>query len=334
MGELLASDEYMEVLEGVKGEIARSRHRALMSVNEELLKTYWRIGARVNAHIEWGTSFVEALAADIRAEFPGVRGFSSRSLRYMAKFAREVDEEFLQQAAARIPWGHMMYLLDKTEPGDERAWYVAAAAENGWSRSVLMHQVDTGLYARQALADKVTNFDRTLPQPESDLARDALKDPYVFDFVMAGGAMAERELEDEMVRNVTSLLLELGTGFAFMGRQYHLEVDGQDFYIDLLFYNTRIRSHVVVELKADEFKPEYAGKLNFYLAAVDDLLRGEHDRPTIGLLLCKTKSNTVAEYALRNVGSPIGVSEYRVSGGLPDYAAGVLPDPADLARRV
>ncbi|WP_302390844.1 PDDEXK nuclease domain-containing protein [Eggerthella sinensis] len=330
---LANSDEYMDVLERAKREIAESRQRAVTSANTELVLLYWRIGALVNERSEWGSGFVESLSRDIRAAFPGLKGFSVRSLKYMAKFAREVNLE-LCNSCCTIPWGHITQLLDKTKPGPAREWYVDATIENGWSRAVLVHQIESKLYERQVLAGKVDNFKRTLPAPESELAQQALKDPYIFDFITARQGVVEREVEERMMENLTGLLLELGTGFAFMGRQHHLGVGGQDFYIDLLFYNVKLRSYIVVELKNAPFKPEFVGKLNFYLSAVDDLLCGEHDNPSIGLLLCKTKNNVVAEYSLRNVEKPIGVSEYRLADVLPEGFADLLPSAEDIEKRL
>lgn len=330
---LANSDEYMDVLERAKREIAESRQRAVTSVNAELVLLYWRIGALVNERSEWGSGFVESLSRDIRAAFPGLKGFSVRSLKYMAKFAREVNLE-LCNSCCTIPWGHITQLLDKTKPGPAREWYVDATMENGWSRAVLVHQIESKLYERQVLAGKVDNFKRTLPAPESELAQQALKDPYIFDFITARQGAVEREVEERMMENLTGLLLELGTGFAFMGRQHHLVVGGQDFYIDLLFYNVKLRSYIVVELKNAPFKPEFVGKLNFYLSAVDDLQCGEHDNPSIGLLLCKTKNNVVAEYSLRDVEKPIGVSEYRLADVLPEGFADLLPSAEDIEKRL
>ena len=330
---LANSDEYMDVLERAKREIAESRQRAVTSANTELVLLYWRIGALVNERSEWGSGFVESLSRDIRAAFPGLKGFSVRSLKYMAKFAREVNLE-LCNSCCTIPWGHITQLLDKTKPGPAREWYVDATIENGWSRAVLVHQIESKLYERQVLAGKVDTFKRTLPAPESELAQQALKDPYIFDFITARQGAVEREVEERMMENLTGLLLELGTGFAFMGRQHHLVVGGQDFYIDLLFYNVKLRSYIVVELKNAPFKPEFVGKLNFYLSAVDDLLCGEHDNPSIGLLLCKTKNNVVAEYSLRDVEKPIGVSEYRLADVLPEGFADLLPSAEDIEKRL
>lgn len=330
---LANNEEYFGVLENVKREIANAQQRAVASANEEVVRLYWRVGSVLNEHSEYGKTFIESLAKDIKTAFPKIKGFSARSMWYMQKFACEVDPEFCS-SCCRIPWGHVMYVLDKTKPGPAREWYVDATIENGWSRAVLVHQIESKLYERQVLAGKVDNFKRTLPAPESELAQQALKDPYIFDFITARQGAVEREVEERMMENLTGLLLELGTGFAFMGRQHHLVVGGQDFYIDLLFYNVKLRSYIVVELKNAPFKPEFVGKLNFYLSAVDDLQCGEHDNPSIGLLLCKTKNNVVAEYSLRDVEKPIGVSEYRLADVLPEGFADLLPSAEDIEKRL
>ncbi len=330
---LANNEEYFGVLENVKREIANAQQRAVASANGEVVRLYWRVGSVLNEHSEYGKTFIESLAKDIKTAFPKIKGFSARSMWYMQKFACEVDPEFCS-SCCRIPWGHVMYVLDKTKPGPAREWYVDATMENGWSRAVLVHQIESKLYERQVLAGKVDNFKRTLPAPESELAQQALKDPYIFDFITARQGAVEREVEERMMENLTGLLLELGTGFAFMGRQHHLVVGGQDFYIDLLFYNVKLRSYIVVELKNAPFKPEFVGKLNFYLSAVDDLQCGEHDNPSIGLLLCKTKNNVVAEYSLRDVEKPIGVSEYRLADVLPEGFADLLPSAEDIEKRL
>lgn len=335
MDELLCNDaSYLETLERVKREISGSRARAVLAVNSEVICMYWRIGKLIDERSEWGNRFIDSLSGDIRLAYPGIKGFSVRNLKYMLRLAREYDLEIVQQVVAQIPWGHTTHLLDGVADRIERDWYMRKAAEHGWSRSVLMHQVSTGLFGRQSEVQKVTNFDRLLPPADSEMVRQALKDPYIFDFITADEGVEEKTLEDEMVRNITGLLLELGTGFAFMGRQYHLVVSGRDFYIDLLFYNTRLSRYFVIELKAGEFRPEYTGKLGFYVAAVDDLLRNEHDGPTVGLLLCKTKDNTIVEYSLRSASAPIGVSEYRTADELPEEMRGILPTPEDIASRV
>ena len=253
----------------------------------------------------------------------------------MAKFAEIYpDREFVQQVVAQIPWGHNIVLLDKVADMDERKWYIKKSAENGWSRNVLVHQIESNLYQRQVLADKVTNFDHRLPSPQSELAAQTMKDPYVFDFIPFREDMLERDIEQALVRDVTKLLLELGTGFAFLGNQYHLNVGGDDFYIDLLFYNLNLRCYVVIELKTGDFKPEYAGQLNFYLSAVDGILKKEQDNPSIGLLLCKSKNNVVAEYSLRDISKPIGVSEYKITSSLPDDLEKQLPSVEDIQKRI
>ncbi|RDB63195.1 DUF1016 domain-containing protein [Gordonibacter sp. 28C] len=330
---LANNDDYRDAFWHIKQEIAVSQQRAVMGANAEMVRLYWRVGSVLNDNSQYGRTFIESLAKDLRQAFPGIKGFSARSMWYMQKFANEVDAEFCS-SCCRIPWGHAMYLLDKTKPGAEREWYVQATIESGWSRAVLVHQIETRLYERQVLSGKVSNFERTLPPPESELAQQVLKDPYVFDFITARRGAVEHEVEERMMENLTKLLLELGTGFAFVGRQYHLAVGEQDFYIDLLFYNIKLRSYVVVELKNASFKPEYAGKLNFYLSAVDDLLRTEHDNHSIGLLLCKMKDNVVAEYALRDINKPMGVSEYRLAEVLPEDFADLLPSPEDIEKRL
>lgn len=330
---LMNNGEYRDSLDRIVSIITDARMRALQGANAEVVRMHWLVGGELNERSEWGNKYIDTLSKDIRTTFPGIKGFSARSMKYMAKFNREVSYQ-LCSSCCTIPWGHIMVLLDKTEPGARREWYIGATVENGWSRPVLVHQIESNLYERQALAGKVTNFRRTLPAPESELAQQELKDPYIFDFITTRQSMMERDIEDQMVANVTSLLLELGTGFAFMGRQYHLNVGGEDFYIDLLFYNVKLHCYIVVEFKNAEFKPEYTGKLSFYVSAIDGELRGEGDNPTIGLLLCKEKNDVVAEYSLQDINQPIGVSEYRLGDELPGDLAKYLPSPEDLQARI
>lgn len=304
-------------------------------MNADLVLLYHSIGCVINKHKAWGSKFIDNLAADLRLEFPNSKGYSVRNLKYMAKFAETyTDREFVQQAVAQIPWGHNIVLLDKISDSDERIWYIEACLKNGWSRAVLVHQIESSLYQRQVRAEKVSNFEARLPIPTSELAVQTMKDPYVFDFIPFREDMVERDIEEALVRDVTRLLLELGTGFAFLGNQYHLNVGGDDFYIDLLFYNLNLRSYVVIELKTGEFKPENAGQLNFYLSAVDGILKKEQDNPTIGLLLCKSKNNLVAEYSLKDMSKPIGVSEYRVTSSLPAELEAQLPSVEDIQKRI
>ena len=253
----------------------------------------------------------------------------------MTKFAEAYSaDEFVQQPVAQIPWGHNVVLLDKVADKVERLWYAEQSRKNGWSRNVLVHQIESDLYQRQALAEKVSNFELRLPSPQSELAIQTMKDPYIFDFIPFKTDMMEREIEEALVKDVTKLLLELGTGFAFLGNQYHLNVGGDDFYIDLLFYNLNLRCYVVIELKTGEFKPEYAGQLNFYLSAVDGILKKEQDNPSVGLLLCKSKNDLVAEYSLKDMSKPIGVSAYQVTSKLPEELEKQLPSVEDIQKRI
>lgn len=329
-------NEYKSLLASVKEQIQSARFRAVSVVNRELICLYWNIGKLILDNQEkagWGSKFIDSLAADIRSGFPEITGFSVRNLKYMRKFAEEYpDLEFVQTLSAQITWSHNIALMDKTKDPQERIWYIQKSIENGWSLNVLIHQIATNLYSRQALADKTTNFGRLLPPPQSDLAEETLKDPYVFDFVTLTERIKEVELERALVSKITRLMLELGTGFAFIGNQYHIAVGNSDFYIDLLFYNTKLRCYFVIELKTGEFKPEYAGKLNFYLSAVDELLKSEHDHPSIGMILCKKKDKVVAEYALRDMTKPIGVSEYKLFEELPEDLRRIVPELEDLER--
>ena len=332
---LMNSSEYISIVEKIKSEITSAQYRAAVHVNADMLLLYYDIGCVINEHKTWGNKFIDNLASDIRMEFPESKGYSVRNLKYMAKFAEAYsNREFVQQVVAQIPWGHNVVLLDKVPDTKERGWYIKKSAENGWSRNVLVHQIESGLYQRQVLVDKVSNFESRLPSPQSELAAQTMKDPYVFDFIPFREEMLERDIEKALVRDVTKLLLELGTGFAFLGNQYHLNVGGDDFYIDLLFYNLNLRCYVVIELKAGDFKPEYAGQLNFYLSAVDGILKKEEDNPSIGLLLCKSKNNLVAEYSLKDISKPIGVSEYKVTRSLPDALEEQLPSVEDIQKRI
>lgn len=258
-----------------------------------------------------------------------------RNLKYMAKFAAEYpNAEFVQEVLAQITWYHHIALMDKVKDKSKAIWYAENTIKNGWSRNILVHQIESGLYERQAIAEKISNFENRLPAPQSELAIQTMKDPYIFDFIPFKEDMVERDIENALVKEITALLLELGTGFAFLGNQYHLNVGGDDFYIDLLFYNINLRSYVVIELKTGDFKPEYAGQLNFYLSAVDGILKKDTDNPSIGLLLCKSKNNLVAEYSLRDMSKPIGISEYKITNSLPEELEKQLPSVEDIQKRI
>ncbi|MDR2365157.1 MAG: PDDEXK nuclease domain-containing protein [Zoogloeaceae bacterium] len=327
---------YADWLAELKERIHTAQQRATLAVNRELVLLYWQIGHGIlerQSSRGWGSKVVDTLARDLRNAFPDMKGFSPRNLKYMRAFAEAwPDLEFVQQAAAQLPWFHLCTLLDKLESRQERDWYIAQALENGWSRNVLVMQIETGL--RQRTGNAVTNFSQRLPQPQSDLARESLKDPYRLDFLGLGKEARERAIEDALVRHVTQFLMELGAGFAFVGRQVHVEVGDKDFYIDLLFYHLKLRCYVVVELKAGEFQPEYAGKLNFYLSAVDSQLKHPGDNPSLGLLLCKSRNKVVAEYALRDMNKPIGVAEYQLAQSLPDALQTDLPRIEDIEREL
>jgi len=329
-------ESYGELLSTLRQHIRTAQVRAGLAVNRELVLLYWEIGKEILRRQEtegWGAKVIDRLAADLRAEFPEMTGLSARNLKYTQKLAAAYpDEQFVQQAAAQIPWFHNCVILDKVKTPNHREFYIRQTIQNGWSRNVLVHQIESRLHLRQGQIQ--SNFDRTLPAPQSDLAREILKDPYIFDFLSLGPEHTEREIETAMVERIRDTLLELGKGFAFVGNQYHLEVGDQDYYIDLLFYHLHLRRYVVIELKAGEFKPEYAGKLNFYLSAVDDMVRHAQDEQTIGLILCKSKNKITVEYALRDIQKPLGVAAYKLLSELPEALQNELPDADEIAKKL
>jgi predicted nuclease of restriction endonuclease-like (RecB) superfamily len=330
--EPLAPDSYAQFLADLKSRIKAAQLRASVAVNRELVLLYWQIGRDIlerQLRERWGAKVVDRLAADLKREFPDMKGFSVRNLKYMRRFAEAwKEDEFVQQVAAQLPWFHNCVLLDKVADPDERIWYARAAIHHGWSRAVLVHQIESNLRRRQGKA--ITNFDRALPPPQSDLAQEVTKDPYNFDFLMLGEEAHERDLERGLLEHLRKFLLELGVGFAFVGSQYQLTVGGEEFRIDLLFYHLKLRCYVVIDLKTVPFQPEFAGKMNFYLSAVNNLLRHSDDQPSIGLILCKTKNQVIAEYALEDYSKPIGISEYRLAESLPDKLQGSLPTIEEL----
>ena len=323
---------YDHLLRDLKDRVRAARVRAALAVNSELVLLYWSIGRDIlerQDRLGWDAKVIDQLAADLRKEFPESKGFSSRNLKYMRTLAREWPEGSVgQQLAAQLPWFHSCTLVQKVKDPGERDWYAQACIEHGWSRNVLEMQIETGLYGRQGGA--TTNFERTLPSPQSDLARETLKDPYNFEFLTIAEDAHERAIERGLVDHIRDFLLELGQGFAFMGCQVPLTVGEEDYYLDLLFYHVKLRCYVVIELKAGGFKPEYAGKLNFYLSAVDDQLRHPDDQPTIGLVLCRGKNEVAVEYSLRDMAKPLGVSEYQLTEALPEKLKGSLPSVEEL----
>ena len=320
--------DYSHWLASLKIQIRSARLKASLAVNRELVLLYWRIGKEILDRQQaqgWGSKVIEQLAKDLRAEFPDMKGFSRTNLLYMRAFAEAwPDEAIVQQLAGQLPWFHNCTLLDKVKGRELREWYIKKTIENGWSRSILEMQIESQAHLRVGAGQN--NFDRTLPTPQSDLARDIVKDPYAFDFLGITDAAHERLIEKALITHLRDFLIELGVGFAFVGSQYKLDIEGDEFYIDLLFYHTKLHCYVVIELKNTEFKFEYTGQLNGYIAAVDDLVRDpKHDAPTIGLILCKSKKKTMVEYALRGVETPMGVSTFRTSPELPKELVGILP---------
>ena len=330
------SKNYAGILKSLKEKIRLKRLQASILVNTQLLELYWEIGNTIlqqQAQKGWGAKVIDRLSKDLRADFPDMKGLSVRNIKYMRAFAEAYpDFSFVQAPLAQISWYHHITLLDKVKDTAARMFYMYKAIENGWSRNVMVHQIEIKLYERQGSA--ITNFNETLPAPQSDLAQETLKSPYVFDFLAMGEKMQERDLEDALIANIKRFLLELGKGFAYVGNQYNLNVAGDDYFLDLLFYNTRLHCYVVFELKIGDFKPEYAGKLNFYINTVDEQIKTENDHLTIGVLLCKTPNKTVVEYALRGIEKPLGVAEYQLSTILPEQLKADLPTEEELAQEM
>lgn len=333
--------DYAALLEDIKGRIRAAQLKAAVTVNREMIALYWDIGRSIVERQQregWGKGVVNRLAKDLQKEFPGVSGFSLQNLWYMRSFylawtdevkvlqqpVGGLDGEHLPQVVASIPWGHNLQLLAKVKDPLERLWYAGKTVEQGWSRSVLVHQIESGLFQRQGEAQ--TNFARTLPPSQSDLAHQTLKDPYTFNFLTLAENAAERDLQRGLLDHLRHFLIELGVGFAFVGSRYHLEVAGKDYYLDLLFYHLHLRCFVVIELKVQEFEPEHADKMNFYLSVVDDLLKHPSDQPSIGLILCKDKDRVIVEYALRDTSKPMGVATYLLRrDALPEELRQGLP---------
>ncbi len=327
---------YADWLADLKTRIHAAQQRAALAVNRELVLLYWQIGRDIlerQGREGWGAKVIDRLAHDLRTAFPDMKGFSRANLMYMRSFAQAwPDAEIVQQAVGRLPWGHNLVLLTKLKDAQQRLAYARHAVEHGWSRSILEMQIETRLLERKGQA--LTNFTERLPAADTDLARQSLKDPYLFDFLRLGKEAHEREIENALVQHITQFLLELGAGFAFVGRQVPLEVGGDDFFIDLLFYHLKLRCYVVIELKADKFKPEHLGQLSFYLTAVDAQVKNEHDNPTIGLLLCKSKNKVVAEYALREKTQPLGIAEYKLLESLPAELQTGLPSIEQIEQEL
>lgn len=355
----IPSADYRVLLTDIKSRIRTAQIKASLAVNRELIQLYWDIGGLIVRRQQtegWGAGVIDRLAGDLQKSFPGIQGFSASNISRMRalflayasdsensaqpvpklkaqKSARAVPKVIaatLPPAVAGIPWGHNVVLLFRLTNTAERLWYAQQTIGNAWSRSMLEHWIESNLYDRQGKA--VTNFKDALPPPQSDLANEIVRNPYNFDFLTLRDQAAERELEEGLLSHIRKFLIELGAGFAFVGQQVHLPVGGEDFYIDLLFYHLKLRRFIVVDLKTSAFRPEFAGKMNFYLSAVDDLLRHPDDGLSIGLILCKTRNKVIAEYALRNIGTPVGIARYttKLRASLPAELRGSLPSPQDI----
>lgn len=340
--DFVVNDEYKAWIANIKDKIKHSQMKAAVKVNYELLDLYWDIGRDIVAkqkNAKWGDAFLTTMSRDLKRTFPDMSGFSIqnlKSIRYWHRFYNTDENglqavsqmELVEKMVKSIPWGHNQRIMYKCKSIAEALFYVQKTMDNGWSRTVLEHQIEGGLYSRQGKA--ITNFQLKLPEPQSDLAEQTLKNPYNFDFLTLREEYNEKELEDALVNQITQFLLELGTGFSYLGRQVHLRVGQSDFYLDLLFYHVRLHCYVVVELKTEKFKPEFAGKLNFYVTAVNKMMKMAQDSPTIGILICKDKDDVVAEYALDDISQPIGITVYELTKVLRGEFKSSLPTVEEI----
>lgn len=323
--------DFKNLILQAKQDILATRYNVMQHANSELIMLYFRLGKIVSENASYGNKFIKNFSTSLRLEFPNTDGFSERNLSRMKKFYEEYkDLSILPTALAKLPWSHNMLLLDKVKDLEIRKWYAEKCFENGWSHTVLEHQIDSGVYERQVLAEKLTNFNEKLPLPQSELARDIMKDPYIFELEGIKDDYIEKDIENAMLEKIKNVLLELGKGFSFVGSQYKISTENQDYYIDLLFYHLELRCYIVVELKNTEFKPEFAGQLSFYVTAVDETIRKEYDNQTIGLLLCKGKDRLSVEWSLKSTNAPIGVSSYEISKMLPKEVLEKLPTEEEL----
>ncbi|MBR0572628.1 MULTISPECIES: PDDEXK nuclease domain-containing protein [Pasteurellaceae] len=339
--------EYTNWLQEIKDSVRKAQVRTALVANASLIEFYWNLGREIfekQQQAQWGTKILDQLSADLQSEFPNIKGLSKTNLKYCSRFyqfyaisQQPVDQiqlvenkqiDHFMPLVLQIPWGHNIHIFTKVNHIEQAKFYIQQTIENSWSRDMLALQIKSDLYHRQGKA--INNFQDTLPKPQSDLAEQTIKDPYTFDFLSMTEPYNERDIELQLIEHISKFLLELGKGFAFVGRQYHIEVDESDYYMDLLFYHTRLKCYVVIELKNTKFKPEYAGKLNFYLSAVDSLIKADDDNPTIGILLCRDKKKLETEFALRGMTKPIGVSEFNLTEILPDNLKSNLPTIEEL----
>ena len=330
----LKSESYEHLIQALKQEISNARIRAHLAVNKEMILLYWKIGKKILERQNdegWGTKVIDNISNDLRKEFPEMKGLSYQNISYMKQFAVEYsDESFLQQAIGEIPWGHNITIFSKIKEQDQRIWYAKKTIENGWSRNVLSIQIQTNLYVRDGKS--INNFSSTLPAAQSDLASAIIKDPYNLEFLGIQDKILERDLENKLIDNIRKFLLELGQGFAFIGNQYHIELEGEDYYIDMLMYHVKLKCYVIIELKTGKFKPEYAGKMNFYLNLMDRKVKDDSDNPTIGIILCEDKKGITVEYAIEGINKPIGVSQFKLTETLPDQLKQYLPSAEELNK--
>lgn len=337
----ISENHYKKWILELKNKIRSTQIKAAIAVNSALIEFYWELGKMISEKENvWGNKLIEQVAKDLQSEFPDMKGLSRSNLFYCKQFYLFYHEEliqqavgqFMQQTVGQIPWGHNILIFSKSKNVEEAFFYIQKTIENSWSRDTLALQIKNDLYKRQGKS--ITNFKNTLPNPQSDLAQQTLKDPYVFDFMSLSENAKEKDIEKQLVNHITRFLLELGKGFAFIGQQYHIRIGDQDYYIDLLFYHVHLKCYVVIELKNTRFTPEYAGKLNFYLSAVDSLLKKEEDKPTIGIILCREKNNIEAEFSLRDINKPMGVSEFQITEMLPDELKASLPTIEEIENEL
>lgn len=321
---------FQEITSNIKNAITRTQLEIMTDANKKLINLYFNIGKTLEENSSWGNKFIDNVAMDLKMSFPNLKGFSVRNLKYMKTFYNEYkdDKEFVQ-LVAQIPWKHNITLMQKIKDKEIRKWYMNNCLEEGWSDSVLVYQIDTSLYDRQEKAIKHNNFELTLKQ-NSDLANNMMKEPYVFDLIELTDDYKEKELENKMLDRLKNILLELGSGFSFVGNQYKITIDNQDFYIDLLFYHIKLKCYIAVELKVVEFKPEFASKMGFYLTALDEEIKDENDNPSIGIILCQNKSNKIVDYTLKYINKPVGVSEYKIFEQLSKEIQNKLPTKEEI----
>lgn len=321
--------DFKVIINNIKQEIKNTQYKVAVENNISLISLYFRLGKILNDNYEYGNKFIDEVAKNLKIEFPNSTGFSIRNLKYMKKFYLEYKEDkVVQQLVAQVPWGHNIILMEKIKDIEIRKIYVEAILKNGWGRNMLSIQIDNGYHLRIGASNN--NFKNTLPALDSDLVNYTIKDPYIFDFLSLKNEYKEKELENEMINKIRDVLIELGKGFSFVGNQYKINVGEQEFFIDLLFYHLELRRYVVVELKANSFKPEYAGQIGFYVTAVDEILKKEQDNPTIGLLLCRDKDRLTVDYSLKSINAPIGVSSFEISKYIPEDILENLPTEEDI----